>query len=113
MQPSNVPTSQDSYEVITLMVMYLKGELSRQHAQKVENLIKNCEACQDLFEEVSFFFDDDATFLFEVTHQEEIEGLRNQFRQFVATQHGDKSHVSNFSSVESLSEELLNKDCFC
>lgn len=104
---------QDSCEVISLMLQYFNDELPLHQKQEVETLINSSPAHRKLFEQVSFFFDDAATFLYEITHQEELAESRKWFFEFAAKQCDLDGHVPDCSSAEFWNDEFSEENCTC
>lgn len=76
----NLQSLQDNEEIISLMIQFLKNELSSACSEKMENLISTCKECRELFDEVKFFFDEEDTLVFELLNKENIEESRQKFQ---------------------------------
>lgn len=95
------------------MLQYLEGKLPPQSAQKVQAIIDNCEECATLFEEVKFFFDDTSTFLYEISHKEEIESSKRRFQRLVASENGANRHIATPADIGRQENNFDEDICFC
>jgi len=101
----NLQSLQDNEEVISLMIQFLKNELSPTCSEKIKNLIATCKECRELFEEVKFFFDEEDTLVFELLNKENIEESRQKFQSI------SSAHPPYFLFDEAVSEkELIQRE---
>jgi hypothetical protein len=103
----------DNYEVVSLMLRYLNGELSSEATKKVKEHIENCAKCSKLFNEVKFFFSDTGAFLHEIQHQEKIESSRRRFRNFTETYYEPVPPPTMVNELNGCEDFSPSDECFC
>lgn len=109
-------STQNSQEIISLMLEYYNNCLSEQSRLMVENLISNCEECQQLYDDVKLFFAEDDAFMYEFQNQKKIDHARKNFAEFVSAS-PVKETFSPSENSENIQNEIFggwgDDDCFC
>lgn len=105
-------------EIVSLMISYIKGQLSPVCELKMDSLIENCEECKKLYNEVSLFFDTSDTLLYEIKNEQKVTKTREYIYTLgeiydnikISKQTEDTDCEEQYKEVFNLIEDT---DCFC
>lgn len=105
-------------EIVSLMISYIKGELSPVCELKMDRLIENCDECKKLYKEVSLFFDPSDTLLYEIKNEQKVAKTREFIYALgeIYDNIGIQAQTQE-SDCEEQYKEVFNiiedTDCFC
>lgn len=103
-------------EIISLFLQLNNNSLTKKCKKRVEKIINDCDECKTLYNEIQFFFNQQDTIVYELTHKKEILELRNDFKLFSKLHIADSLKMEEHNDCDSMLNELEdsfnNNECF-
>jgi hypothetical protein len=74
----NARNSEINHELISLLIQYHLNELPESASVRIGNIISTCKECQNLYEEISEFFNMNDIFMYQFFNEERINDAKQK-----------------------------------